>query len=214
MAGRKSGKPKKAYHHGDLKPALMAAAEAILLEKSVEGFTLREAARRAGVSPAAPAHHFGSAKGLLTAVAREGFAEFGRMLAEADAKAGPDPQARLTAQGKAYVRFALANRARFLLMFRSDICDPDWGDYRAVSADSMRTLQNAVRDLAGLGDREAFTLEAFGALLANWSIVHGFAHLALEHSFDAMAAALGGPDAVLDVLLPAMLKSLPPAKTR
>lgn len=186
----------------------MDATETILLEKGVEGFTLREAARRAGVSPAAPAHHFGSARGLLSAVAREGFAEFGRMLAEADAAAGPDPQARLMAQGAAYVRFALSNRAWFLLMFRSDIYDPEWEDLAAVSTASFRTLQGAVRDLMEV--RGAFTLEAFAVLAANWSLVHGFAHLALEHSFDSMAKAIGGEHAVLEKLLPAMLRATIP----
>ncbi len=200
--------PRKGYHHGDLRQALIDAAEAILLEKGVEAFTLREAARRAGVSPAAPAHHFGSASGLLSAVARDGFAEFGRRLEEAD-RAAADPAARLRAQGEAYVRFAMANPAKFRLMFRGAMCDPDWGDLRAVSERSFKTLENAVRDLVGLAPEAPMTLDAQGVLLAAWSMVHGFAHLALEHGFDHATAQIGGEDPVRDVLLPAMLRQLP-----
>src|SRR5215470_16395265 len=99
---RRTGRA-RAYHHGNLQKQLIAAAEEILSEKGVEGFTLREAARRVGVSPAAPAHHFKDATGLLTEVAALGFAELAQMLGDADAKAGPDPRARLAAQGRAYV---------------------------------------------------------------------------------------------------------------
>ena len=69
------------YHHGDLRAALLRAAEVELSERGVEGFTLRGCARRAGVSHAAPAHHFGDADGLLTALAAEGFARFNAAVA-------------------------------------------------------------------------------------------------------------------------------------
>src|ERR1700743_1772437 len=105
---KRSAKPakKRAYHHGDLKDQLVAAAEAIILERGVEGFTLREAARRAGVSPAAPAHHFKDARGLLSEVALRGFRDFCAALAGAHARGGGDPARRLLEQGFAYVDFA------------------------------------------------------------------------------------------------------------
>ena len=74
---------------------MIAAAEALIAERGLDGFSLRETARRAGVSPAAPAHHFGDARGLLTAIATEGFREFGDALEEADA--GGDRDARICA---------------------------------------------------------------------------------------------------------------------
>src|ERR1700742_4950380 len=98
MSKAKAAVKKRAYHHGDLKDQLVAAAEAIILERGVEGFTLREAARRAGVSPAAPAHHFKDAKGLLAEVALRGFKDFGDALDAADKRGGADPQARLIEQ--------------------------------------------------------------------------------------------------------------------
>src|SRR5215469_7176026 len=120
---RKSGaKPVRAskarpYHLGDLKEKLIVATEALILERGVDGFSLREVARRAGVSPAAPSHHFGDARGLLAEVAYLGFRDFADALQAADAK-GKDPQARLYQQGLAYVGFALRHPARFTLMFR------------------------------------------------------------------------------------------------
>src|ERR1700694_5438283 len=99
---RKARKPvRKTYHHGDLRHELIAAAERIIVERGVEGFTLREAARRVGVSPAAPSHHFKDAKGLLTEVARVGFRGFGEALAAGDKRGGADPMRRVTEQGGA-----------------------------------------------------------------------------------------------------------------
>jgi AcrR family transcriptional regulator len=66
------------YHHGDLRSALISAAEEIIAAEGVEGFTLRKAARKAGVSPGAPTHHFGSMAGLLTQVARRSYEALGR----------------------------------------------------------------------------------------------------------------------------------------
>src|ERR1700753_395489 len=96
---------KRAYHHGDLKDQLVAAAEGIILERGVDGFTLREAARRAGVSPPAPAHHFRDARGLRSEVALRGFRDFGDALDAGDKRGGDDPQKRLQEQGAAYVKF-------------------------------------------------------------------------------------------------------------
>lgn len=201
--------PRENYHHGHLRDALLRAAVSILDEKGVGAFSLREAARRAGVSPAAPAHHFGDATGLLTAVAFEGYVAFAERLETADRQAGPDPAARLQAQGNAYVRFALENPARFQLMFRSDVVDCTQEGIAAVSAASFETLAGAIRAYYGLAPGEGLTALAYGGLLATWSMVHGFANLALSGQFDGAARALGGPGALLEHMLPAMLTNLP-----
>src|SRR5271165_20460 len=106
---RAPGKKRSArpYHHGDLRKQLVAATEALILERGVDGFSLREVARRAGVSPAAPAHHFGDTRGLLTEVARLGFSDFADALHEADLRGGDDPKKRLHEQGIANVTYAL-----------------------------------------------------------------------------------------------------------
>ena len=206
--------PKRAYHHGDLKDQLVAAAEAIILERGVDGFTLREAARRAGVSPAAPAHHFKDASGLLSEVALRGYADFGDALAEADARGGRDPQKRLDAQGVAYVTFALNNPARFMLMFTHPKYDMGYKNLQEVANRSFQVLENAVRAAYRLDAADEMTPEAFGFLMATWSIVHGFAHLALGGELSHAAAMRGGPAAILNTFLPLALKHLPVPRSR
>ena len=199
----------RSYHHGNLHRQLVGAAEEILSEKGVEGFTLREAARRAGVSPAAPAHHFRDATGLLTEVATLGFAELGHMLGEADAKAGSDPQKRLAAQGRAYVAFALKYPARFQLMFRSARLDPARGNFAVVADKAFMLLADAVRDLMRIPRGAELTPDAHGKVLALWSVVHGFAHLVLGGQMDRAATALGGKKAIMARILPLTLAQLP-----
>src|SRR5215469_3150823 len=143
---RKSKRPaQRAYHHGDLRRQLIAAAEQIIRERGVDGFTLREAARRVGVSPAAPAHHFKDAKGLLTEVALLGFRDFGKALAAADKRGGENAARRLHEQGKAYVRFALKYPARFQLMFRVDKHDHTNSEFVHVAKQAYEVLESAIR---------------------------------------------------------------------
>ena len=98
------------YHHGDLRPALLRAAVETIAETSPAAMSLREVARRAGVTHAAAAYHFGDKAGLLTAVAAEGY----RMLGEALRDADPG----FLELGVAYVRFAVSHRAHFEVMYR------------------------------------------------------------------------------------------------
>lgn len=100
----------RAYHHGDLRRALLAAALEAIEEVGPTALSLRDLARRAGVSHAAPAHHFGDKAGLLTALAAQGF----DLLAQALVQAGDD----LLEAGVAYVDFAVRHRAYFEVMFR------------------------------------------------------------------------------------------------
>jgi AcrR family transcriptional regulator len=212
---RKGAAARQRYHHGALKDALVAAAEAILLENGVGGFSLRAAARRAGVSPSAPAHHFGDAAGLLTEVAARGFEEFARDLREADERGGADPAARLRELGTAYVAFALRHPARVRLMFRRDMCDPQSGRLKQAGDEAFAFLEKAVRAYCGAEPEGAFDPRTLGTLLAAWSMVHGFAQLALDGALDAAADEMGGRDAILSRMLPAMLSALtvpPPSK--
>jgi len=203
---------RKAYHHGDLRQQLIAATEEIILERGVSGFTLREAARRAGVSPAAPAHHFKDARGLLTEVALLGFRDFGKALKAADRRGGADPARRLYEQGAAYVRFALKYPARFELMFRHDKLDMASADFGAVSDEAYRVLEDAIRAATGAAPDEELTPDGRGLLMAMWSIVHGFAHLALGGELRTPGRERVGKDMILKSLLPLMLKHLPAAQ--
>lgn len=205
---RRQKKPRKSYHHGDLRKALVEAAEEIILERGVQGFTLREAARRAGVSPAAPAHHFGDAKGLLGEVALQGFRAFGDALDKADREAGEEPEARLRAQGRAYVAFAFRYPARFQLMFLRDRYRAG-PELREASERSFLVLEHAIRALCSLRPDQEMTQKAHGLLLVMWSSVHGFAHLALGGELDFAAEGYGGKKAIISAFLPLMLQELP-----
>src|SRR5215470_19725877 len=108
------------YHHGNLRAALLDAAEAELDAQGIEGFSLRGVAKRAGVSHAAPAHHFRDVNGLLTGLAAEGYKRF-VAAQEARQKTAPaDGMSQLVASGMGYIDFALARPALFRLMFSSD----------------------------------------------------------------------------------------------
>ena len=205
---RAARKTRKAYHHGDLRQQLMAVTEEIILEKGVDGFTLREAARRAGVSPAAPAYHFEDARGLLTAVALLGFQEFGEALRKADAAGGSDPERRLQAQGQAYVRFALEHPARFQLMFRKERLDAASAELAAVAKQSYDVLEGAIRAATGTPSGAELSPDGQGYLLANWSVVHGFAHLALGRQLRDPQGQPIPIDTLLQTLLPAVLQQL------
>jgi AcrR family transcriptional regulator len=196
-----SVKSQRNYHHGALRPALIAAAEAVLAERGTEGFSLRETARRAGVSPAAPAHHFGDASGLLTAVAASAFRDLGDALEEAAAAASRAE--RIRAQGMAYVRFALANRARFDLMWRAALLKRDDPDYAAAAQRAFLLLQRAVAGPEG--GAEAPGGPATAPSIACWSVVHGFARLAIDGEF---GTGPGDAEAAAEHMLPLVLDHL------
>jgi AcrR family transcriptional regulator len=191
----------RAYHHGALRATLMSAAEALIEERGLDRFSLRETARRAGVSPAAPAHHFSDARGLLTAIATEGFRELGDALQAADV--GEDRHARIMAQGRAYVRFALARPARFTLMWRKAILDVDDPAHVEAGDRAFQILDRAVRgESAGRsGPRDP----ALAPSIACWSMVHGFALLALDGAFGSGERA---PELAAEALLPQVLNHL------
>ena len=166
-ASAESG-PARPYHHGDLRAALLAAAEAELEERGVEAFSLRQVAKRAGVSHAAPAHHFGDAQGLLTALAAEGFRQFLAAQAAREALAAPDPHDQLVAAGLGYVDFALARPALFRLLWQS--ARPDFGDAELGQA-ARAAFQHLVDQvMAAGGDSTADEAAA-------WAVAHGLADL-------------------------------------
>jgi AcrR family transcriptional regulator len=206
---RRKAKQPTSYHHGDLRRQLIAAAERIIVERGVEGFTLREAARRVGVSPAAPSHHFKDAKGLLTEVALLGFRDFAEALAAADSRGGEDPTRRLYEQGTAYVRFALKYPARFQLMFRIDKHDHGNAEFVRVSQDSFRILEDAIRAATATSPDRPLSPDGQGLLIAVWSMVHGYCHLAFGGELGKPERGGGDKDVILEWLLPLMLKHLP-----
>lgn len=165
------------YHHGNLRPALLEHAGALLEESGIEKLSLRQVAKRAGVSHAAFAHHFGSAQGLLTALAAEGFNLFDETLSAArsqDDTSGADP---LQVSGLAYVEFALNHPQLFALMFSSQL--PDFSD-PALDEASMKVFQNFLADVRRTGQVERDnSIGVDVAAMASWSKVHGLATLLL-----------------------------------
>lgn len=209
MPSRAPAPRRLSYHHGELRDALIAATESLLEERGVDGFSLREAARRAGVSPAAPAHHFGDATGLLTEVAILGFEGLAEALRDAENAGGGDPMARLRAQGEGYVRYARAHPGRFRLMFRKALLRHEDPRLSAAGSAAFQVLEAGVRAVAGLGPRARMGAAQSAALMSTWSVVHGFASLVLEGQLDWMAAEAGiEPDALFDRMLPHVVGSV------
>ncbi|MEN3612581.1 TetR/AcrR family transcriptional regulator [Plantactinospora sp. ZYX-F-223] len=161
-----AGRP---YHHGDLRRALLSAAATAIEESGPAGLSLRDLARRAGVSHAAPAHHFGDKAGLLTAFATEGF----EMLADTLAQIRQESGGSLRELGVGYVTFAVHHRAHFEVMFRPDLFHRDDAALTAAQQRARAALRAGVSGLpaAPVGPEAAQTE------LAAWSIVHGFATL-------------------------------------
>jgi AcrR family transcriptional regulator len=174
-----AAKRTKAYHHGDLAAALVEAAEAVLTERGVEGFTLRECARRAGVSHAAPAHHFGDARGLLSEVAALGFerlTEAQRAAREAE----PELRNLLLATGTGYVRFALAHPAQFQLMFQHGLLDHSNTRLNAAGRAAYAIYVETYSAVTGEKPEPSPEKTAEPGVLQHWALIHGLATLAVQ----------------------------------
>jgi len=152
----------------DVAKALLREARAELVEHGVSGVSLRAVARRAGVSHAAPKHHFGDRAGLLTAVAVDGFERLTRELRRADEGSDTDAVDRLAALGRAYLDFGIANPAMFELMFRPDQLHRDAPTLVAARSESFGVLASAVDSAI---DNDAGPTEAVS--LISWALVHG-----------------------------------------
>jgi AcrR family transcriptional regulator len=179
----------RAYHHGNLPEVLAAAAEALVREKGVHGFTLRECARRAGVAHSAPGHHFGDVTGLLSEVAARGFERLtSSMVAEREGASGPD---RLRSIGRGYLAFAQSDPVIFVLMFHSDRVDHTSARLQAAGEAAFGELVDAITEARGLADRDE------EALRFAWGAIHGIAMLLVDGPLKPGAGASRGEDAGL-----------------
>ena len=167
------------YHHGDLHDALLKAAERVLERDGIGGLTLRAVAREAGVSHAAPTHHFGDLTGLVSELAAIGYRRFGMAMAAAGSAAMPMEKG--FASAKAYVRYAQAHPGMFGLMFRNERLDFTRPSLREAADASFAGFAGAIG--ASRQEKisaEALTLQQAGALTLAWSMVHGFTTLLLD----------------------------------
>ncbi|HEY3791625.1 MAG TPA: TetR/AcrR family transcriptional regulator [Bradyrhizobium sp.] len=216
-AGRKAGPSKtrskakgpgtaSPYHHGALRDALLEAAERVLERDGLAGLTLRAVAREAGVSHAAPTHHFGDLTGLVSELAAIGFRQFNAAMVAAGASSEV-PLEQGIARAHAYVGYAQAHPGMYGLMFRTERLD--------MKRPSLHEAANAA--FAGLAgaigasrheqiSAQALSLDQAAAIARAWSLVHGFTMLLLDDRLsDILRRLPDGTDA--ETLLDAMLKS-------
>ncbi|MDW3214860.1 MAG: TetR/AcrR family transcriptional regulator [Ilumatobacteraceae bacterium] len=176
------------YHHGDLPNALRAAAVDVIDERGLGSFSLREVARRAGVSHTAPAHHFGDIRGLLTSVATEGFdALYAALCAAGDGVS--DPVERLIALGEAYVSLARSNHAHCEVMFRVDVVDPDNAQLQLAGMRAYVVLEDTVRALI---DDEQLDADLDDVTWLCWSAMQGL--VTLGPKIELIATIKGRPE--------------------
>jgi len=165
---------------GDLRQALLDAAVATLDEVGASGLSLREVARRAGVSHAAPAHHFTDKAGLLTAIATEGFGVLVRYLADAQPGGAKQPLDQLAALGRAYAQFAEENPGRFEVMFRPGLLHAGDQAFQRAGDAAFQALRYHIATCQSLGWREREPTDALAA--AAWALAHGIAVLRMQGS--------------------------------
>jgi AcrR family transcriptional regulator len=185
----------RGYHHGDLREALLEAAESLLTEEGVAGLTLRACARRAGVSHAAPKHHFADVSGLLAEVAALSFDRLTDTLQkERIASAAEDPETRFIGVFRAYVNFARRHPDHFRLMFRWNEIARDNEMLSQAASRTYSEMTNSVTIQRGEVDVTADTLELRirerglqNDVIVAWSQIHGYAMLLLEGQFDGFA---------------------------
>lgn len=165
------------YHHGDLRQALLDATLALIEEHGPEGFTLRAAARKAGVAPAAAYHHFKDKEDLVAAIAQEGFDLLGKKLASSAQLPG-SPREVSRNVGAAYVQFAVEQPTRFRVMVGYGVLTRPSAS--GAVAKAVQTYQ-LVRDILVAGLTEDSTeLPSDAEVLGWWSVVHGLAFLAID----------------------------------
>ncbi len=187
-AAKRTAAPGKTYHHGNLRESLLLAAETVLAAHGVRGITLREVAKAAGVSHAAPYHHFAGLNEMLAAVAERGFAA----LAEAMecANAAGDTRERLLHIAQAYVRCARSQPERFRLMFAPQLNQAD--AFPALQAAAQRAF--AILSAAAC---EHDPVNGTELALCGWSLSHGLSNLLIDGALVNAAPAAQDPDALV-----------------
>lgn len=188
------------YHHGDLKRALTSAALSLVAEKGPKGFTLTEAARRAGVSAAAPYRHFADKAALLAAVAEQGFRDLHAELAAASS--AKEPKDRVADLGRAYVRWAVAHPDHYRVMFGAELSKADHPDLAVAGEQAFGDLLDAIaacQEAAVVGGQDPRELAA-----PLWSLVHGVASLAIGGELHSVGIAQE-PEAIIAGVVAQML---------
>jgi AcrR family transcriptional regulator len=200
-------KGRRTYHHGDLKNALLEAGRALLAEGGTPALSLREAARRAGVSHAAPYRHFASREALLAAIAEGGFAALAAELERAAAR-GRTPLERLRRMGEGYVGFALAHPAEVQTMFGAFQGDPGaWPPGLPAAAQrAFGLLVGAVAAAQEAG--QVAGRDPLPGAVAAWSAVHGVALLLLQNGLAVAGFGKGDAGRAASTVMSAVIEGL------
>ncbi len=169
------------YHHGNLREALLAEGMNLLEEAGEGGFSLRELARRVGVTANAVYRHFANKEALLMGLAAQGFALFSANQMRTWQQTEGDVDERFLATGGSYVRFARQHPALFRLMFGRFAAEHRSAELDAASRTAFATLQQGVAVAVGL---PAESRPAMLAAYSAWAVVHGFSHLILDGQLD------------------------------
>jgi AcrR family transcriptional regulator len=193
------------YHHGALHDALLEAAERVLEREGLSGLTLRAVAREAGVSHAAPTHHFGDLTGLVSELAAIGYRQFNAALVAAAAGLGA-PEEKGMARARAYLGFARSHPGMYGLMFRTERLDMQRPSLHEAANAAFAGLVGAVGSSRHEHIEEASpSLDQAAAIVRAWSLLHGFTTLLLDGRLsDVLRRIPAGSDA--ETLLDAMLK--------
>ncbi len=201
---------KDAYHHGNLRRALLDEALALIAEKGVEGLSLREVAARVGVSHAAPYHHFADKTALVHALAHEGMSLMDDQMAAAEEASGSDPKERLLGIGMAYVIFAVERPDYYAAMNAPEINNPD-AQVDALQppeaqGNTWQRLLNAIVACQETGEMPQGDPVILGVYL--WSLVHGLAELWRNGPLSLMPQAADGLEPLARSVLMAALGSM------
>lgn len=194
-----SSQKKKSYHHGNLRESLIEAAIEIIAERGRSEFTLRELAKRLGVTHAATYHHFKDKDDLLSTVAERGYKEMGEYLEEVSEKGDQNPIMKMRRMGAAYVRYAFENQAYFRVMFGQKFADinayPEMEEAGKATKDMMEGLVRAGQQ-AGIYSQDHDVEEL---IAISWATVHGLALLTINGYFDHLQEGLELDDYVMRI---------------
>ena len=177
MSWKRRPREERGYHHGNLKEALLQAALGLIAEKGAAGFTFADAARMAGVSPAAPYRHFRDRDELLSSIAQRGFEQFETVLAQAWDDGRPDTLTAFERVGKAYLAFAREEPAFYSAMFESGLPINVNPSLMAAGERAFAVIRAAAERLAALAPPGTPRPPALMIALHIWSMSHGVASL-------------------------------------
>ncbi|MFC1707737.1 TetR/AcrR family transcriptional regulator, partial [Planctomycetota bacterium] len=207
---KKSGvraKPRNAYHHGDLRAALVEAALLMVEQGGPKAVTLRGAARMAGVSQTAPYRHFEDKQALLAAVAEEGFRALGAEIGKAAAPLAQDPLERLRALAVAYVCFAAEHPSSFRVMY-----DPETADrsaHTALAEASNRVFSGIVATVEECQEMGLLRRKSvFDNVVVAWSALHGLASLIVEGQARMLRIDEHSPQSLASLICDRLLEGL------